>query len=319
MRKLIDQTSLEDRLRKNLENRLLPDSFLYVGQNGAENWLELDASSGFTVAARLTTLLKDSLASLTHYLPKPLSYVSLGVGSGEKERMVLSAVGPESISSYIPVDISEPMVVNAADVVSDMNLRVDGIVGLLEDLPNCAADWERPMVLAVTGNTFCNYHPDQIFPIIRSMVSPEDRFLVDFHLFDDSEDPDTVRTSIEQAYRSDENVRFNLGPLMSRGVPAEACEFHLDLVPVGNLSETVYRTNKTIAIRRRCTAVFDDSTIEFSAGDTIRLGFTYKYTANQILDIFDHYGFQIYAVYHDRPHTNMLVLAGSQSTKEDLK
>ena len=88
---LVTEQDLERRLREHLLGGLLPDAYLYVGR-GAGNW-RAGHSTGFRVASSLTQLLRQNADSLAPLLPKGLELLSLGVGEGLKERILLEAMG----------------------------------------------------------------------------------------------------------------------------------------------------------------------------------------------------------------------------------
>ena len=86
---IVSEKSMEERLCKCLKNHELPDYLLYTGTGGAKNWLKLDESETFPVARQLKIILENNIASIVRFIPSGMSLVSVGVGSGEKERILL--------------------------------------------------------------------------------------------------------------------------------------------------------------------------------------------------------------------------------------
>ena len=290
---LITRDDLEARLQECLEQRQMPDYFLYLGDPGVRNWLTLSGSGEFPVASRLTDLLRQSLPSIARHLSGVFDLVSLGVGSGEKERMLLEALVQRGVPSYYPVDISSQMVDEALNTVADIDVDKTGLVAFMEDLALLRKFWSPPVLLCLLGNNFCNHDPDHILAAVHGQLESDDLFLFDCHLFPaQREGEDPAREQVERVYRSQPNVRFNIDPLMQRGLDPDNCVFHLDLLPTETSLDTVYRTNKWLQILKDTAISCGPNKVLLAAGDTIHMGFTYKYTCRQVQGYLKRHGFQ---------------------------
>ena len=122
---------LEARLCECLKQHQIPDYALYLGDSGVKNWLDLDNSAEFTVASSLTGLLQQSAPALARHLPGRFDMVSIGVGSGEKEQILLETIIKNGDPAYYAVDISREMVDKALVTVADMDIEKTGY------LPHC--------------------------------------------------------------------------------------------------------------------------------------------------------------------------------------
>lgn len=310
---LITRDDLEVRLRECLEQRQLPDYFLYLGDSGVRNWLTLSSSEQFTVASRLTDLLRQSIPSIARHLSGRFNLVSIGVGSGEKERILLEALIQRGAPAYYPVDISSQMVDEALKTVADINVDKTGMVALLEDLALLRPFWNPPILLCLLGNNFCNYDPDHLLETVHGQIESNDLFLFDCHLFPAlREGEEAGREQIERAYRSQLNVRFNIDPLVQRGLDPDNCIFHLELLPMDTSLGTVYRTSKWLQILRDARISCGSSEVSLAAGDIIRLGFTYKYTCQQVQGYLQQHGFQAVELFLSSDGDNLLALVQRQ-------
>jgi uncharacterized SAM-dependent methyltransferase len=306
---LATRDDLEERLYQCLARREMPDYFLYLDDSGVSNWLALSGSGEFPVASRLTDLLERSLPSLIRYVAPGSSLVSIGVGSGEKERMILAEMARRGRPAYYAVDISSRMVDTAMGNVAGMDVEGGGVVAFLEDMASVRPLWSPPVLLCLLGNNFCNYDADHVLAIIHQQLTPDDLFLLDCHLFPaDGEGEDWGRTIVEQVYRCQENVRFNADPLVRRGLSQRDCVFHLDLVPVETSLGTVRRTSKFLRILKDTTLLCGQSTVRLAAGDIIRLGFTYKYTRPQVEACLESHGFERVELFTSPGGDNLLAL-----------
>lgn len=307
---LVTKDELEVKLCECLEQRQMPDCFLYLDHSGVRSWLALDSSEEFTVASRLIDLLQQSLPAIAEHISGKFNMVSIGVGSGEKERMLLEALVPRGTPAYYAVDISSEMVDQALNAVADINVAKTGLVAFLEDLPRLRQFWNPPVLLCLLGNNFCNYDTDYLLETVHAQLQCDDLFLFDCHLFPSPrEEQDRAREQIEQTYHSPLNVRFNLAPLIQRGVSPDNCAFHLNLLPMETSLGSVYRTKKWIEIRKDTTVSCGPNKVLLRAGDTISMGFTYKYTRPQIQGYLQRHGFQEVALFLSPDEDNLLVLA----------
>ncbi len=234
------------------------------------------------MASSLTQLLRQNADSLAPLLPKGLELLSLGVGEGLKERILLEAMGTARCSRYLPVDVSEPLVTAALKTVADLDLPKLGVVAFAEDLRALRPYRQGPAMVCLMGNNFSNYRPEELLAILSRETTRRDRLLFDCHLCPGGiANPEQWRRSVETTYRQGQNADFNLSPLTQRGIAKEDCRFSLDLVHLPSRQGPVYRTVKRIQVLRDCTAVVDGRPVHLR-GAQVEMGFTYKYTAEQV-------------------------------------
>ena len=315
---LITPTELESRLLACLRRRELPDCFLYVGDAGTRNWLDLDRSDDFTVATSLTALLSRNADAIARHLAPATTLLSIGVGNGQKERLLLEAMAERTVARYVAVDVSSRLVDEAMAAVEDLPVESLGITGLCEDLPVLLQHAGPPRLVALLGNNFCNYEPDALLTLMAKALDPDDLLLLDAHLLPERTDGlDAWRQGFVRAYRSPANVRFNLGPLTARGMDPEACSFHLELLPFETSQGQVLRTRKWIEVVRDAAVRLGSETVEFAAGDTLEMGFTYKYTAPQMEGTLRDHGFATLERFLSAADDNLLLLARPPSPGSD--
>ena len=300
---------LEDSLYRHLQRRQLPDCFLYTGQSGAQTWLDLEQSEDFPVASSLTNLLSHHVDSIAAEMPTGCDVVSIGVGAGSKERLLLEALLPDFEARYIAVDVSSELVDRALETVDDLDVDARGVVAFFEDLPDLRPRWDSPFLLCLLGNNFCNYHPDELLQNIFSQLSQEDLFLVDAHLRPEGREAiERWSREIDSAYGSERNARFNLQPLLTRGMDRAACDFNIGLTEVQTSAGSACRTRKHIRIREHSTLAFGNKIIELEPGETIEMGFTYKYTKAQLRELLASAGFRVVMGFRDGEGEHALVL-----------
>lgn len=295
-----------------------------MGAEGAKNWLTLDRSSTFPVARGLKTLLEENIDPLVKFIPSNMNLVSVGVGNGEKEQVLLkglirknSAESPASarrhLLRYYPIDVNGQFVEMALENVRDLPLEKMGIVGLIEDLPLLKKYLHPPLLFCILGNTFCNYEPDSILNLVCENLESGDLFLFDAHILPSSDDEEALwsaKRSIVGAYASRENALFNMYPLLQHGMVPEDFDFELLLSSVeSKVAGQLYRTKKTLYILKDTSFEVGSRAVAFKEGDSIRMGFTYKYTFDQLKTYLEARGFEILKAILNREGTNTIILA----------
>jgi uncharacterized SAM-dependent methyltransferase len=318
----ISEKGPEEKLYESLKKYELPDYLLYTGAGGANNWLKLEGSGTFPVARQLKIMLEKNVASIIRFVPACMSLVSVGVGSGEKERVLLEELIKKNIAEnpasekvsirYYPVDINNQFVDIALEKVKDLPVEKKGIVGFIEDMPLLKKHWHLPVLFCILGNSFCNYEPEFILQLVHENLEQGDLFFFDANLLPaqgSGEEAQSARKSILGTYASRENALFNMYPLLQYGMSPEDFDFELLLAHVDSRIGALYRTRKSLNILKDAEIRIGPETIGFREGDVIRMGFTYKYTYDQVLAFLDICGFEVLKAFLSEDRTNTLILA----------
>jgi L-histidine N-alpha-methyltransferase len=247
-----------------------------------------------------TAVLRDRAREIVATAGFPSELVELGSGSTLKARMLLDAMAAPS--RYVPVDVSERMVREAADELVDVypGLEVHGVVGDFErhlgEVP--APDGDGRLV-ALLGGTIGNFPPGsrrRLLRDVRGMLGPEDAFLLGTDLVKDP-------AIIEAAYNDSAGVtaEFNLNVLhvinreLGGNFPVEAFEHVAFFDPRREWIEMRLRA------RRACTAFIADLNlqVEFAAGEELRTEISAKFTPERLERDFRAAGMELAALWTD--------------------
>lgn len=308
---MIPPEDYERMLYESLLIKQLPDFFLYQGNEGAQNWLNLDGDASFPVAKQLTQLLLDNINEIISLFPSPINLVSIGIGAGDKEKIILERLLQRGdVPKYYAVDVNSRLVDIAISKVMKLPIYKLGIAGLFEDFNVLQTHWEHPFVFCMLGNNFNNYHPYDFFNTISSYIQKQDRLMIDSHLSSQGEVQtiDNIK-NIEQLYNTSANRKFNLHPLLQRGIQQSDCNFSIQLIPVKIMDDTVYRTRKQITIKKDCQVCCGKYKVNMSAGDIIEMGFTYKYKDDQLLNLIEKNGFYPLQYFADMNREHIIIIA----------
>jgi uncharacterized SAM-dependent methyltransferase len=313
---LLSDDILEQRLKYHLERRRLPDAFLYVGDSGTRNWLALESSKRFPVAAALTTLLQEHAGALARQTAHCRAVVSIGAGDAQKELLLLRELLRYSRPVCHIVDVSRPLVEAALYTLRCLGLETRGVAAFCEDLDHLSPHWGRPTLLCLLGNNFSNYDPAFLLRLIGRNLAAADALLLDASLLpEQQQDVNAWVREVETVYHSPENVRFNTAPLVTRGLDPESCRFELKLIRVTHPWGEIWRTQKRIHLLRPGRVHCGPATVTFAAGDVIEMGFTYKYRLSQLRDCLGRHGFRVADSRTDETGRNALLLAAQRTTE----
>lgn len=273
---LVTHEYLEDQLRRALERRSLPGYAPFLDDDGVRNWMAAEYAERLTVVADPAVFLKNSLPYLIeHFIPE-LSLVSIGVGNGRKERLLLESLLRIGSPSYYSIDISSPMIDAALNTVADINVEKTALVAFFQDLPILNRLWCHPSLLCLLGNTFSTYGAEYVLSAVRAELEPNDLFLFDCRL--SSRDA----PGIEQIISSPARVRFQIAPLIKRGLEPSAAEYVVTVVSAPTPDGPARRVDLSLRLLRQTVVNFATGPVVIDAGESIRLGSTWQYTAAQV-------------------------------------
>jgi uncharacterized SAM-dependent methyltransferase len=185
----------------------------YVGLGPSLAWISVSKDPTYPIMydsieafLRLWDGCRSALGSTKYH------YVSLGIGTGEKDRQVLDRLLLEhSDIYYVPVDISGHMLrLGAVETVRRMPGRVlpiemdfeeysavDALRKLLDDLVG-----DEPILFSLLGNSLANIEDEAEFlTLLSGLVRPQDLFALEVAITSRL-DPEAARAAAEERYGS---------------------------------------------------------------------------------------------------------------------
>jgi uncharacterized SAM-dependent methyltransferase len=233
-------------------------------------------------------------------------YVSLGVGTGEKDNCILRDLLRDHRGAYyFPVDMSQEMLrLGAREAIRDTSMarsatlpiqidfsveeNVDELRGLLDSIVS-----GEPILFSLLGNTLSNFAADlELFETIARLLRPQDRLLLEI-ASTDALSVEAQRAAADEYDRSRMFKDFVTSSLFQNtDLPVD-----LDSVSfVGSveteraiLIKTIYRNQTGDRI---VVTLPDRGKMSFAAGDTIRLSTMRKYTSTGIDSLVRDAGFE---------------------------
>ncbi len=223
-------------------------------------------------------------------------YVSLGLGTGEKDKSILSLLlnsNPDLF--YFPVDMSsEMLLLGVKKAIEGINLKRSHVLPILTDfsIAKNVSDLRtfldrilnaHPIMFSLLGNTLANFKQDtELLQTLSKLMRPDDRFLIEVATTEDLNEK--VAQAATREYQNARSFReFVTSALLQH------TDLHLDLESVS--FEGDIEADRAIIVKilyqnltgNRINIMLPDrSVINFEDQDTILLHLTRKYTSTGI-------------------------------------
>lgn len=228
---------------------------------------------------------------------KKYHFVSLGVGTGMKDRNILRFFlknNPDLL--YFPVDMSAEMLrLGVQGVAKGLQLKGSQILPVQVDFstPKSISDLQKlldrvvgdtPVLFSLLGNTLANFENDtQVLQTLSKLMRPEDKFLIEVAATDNLSSQ-ALQDTVNEYDNSKSFKEFVTSALLQH------TDLDIDLNSVF-FESSIEKPDKAIllkAVYRNITGnpdkvmLLDRSIINFPDKDTIRLYLTRKYTCSGI-------------------------------------
>jgi L-histidine N-alpha-methyltransferase len=211
----------------------------------------------------------------------PVELVELGSGATAKARLLLDAVDGAA-RRYVPVDVSERMVREAAVALVDdyEGMEIHGVVGdfqrHLDRVPPPVAG--EPRLVALLGGTIGNFPPGTRRSLLRdaaALLGPDDHFLLGTDLV---KDPAIIEAAYDDGRGVTAEFNRNILHVINRELAADFDPHAFDHVAFFDRRrewvEMRLRAQRPMTVR----VVDLDLQVEFAAGEELRTEISAKFT-----------------------------------------
>jgi L-histidine N-alpha-methyltransferase len=288
------------------DGKKISSGFSYWGIGPTIAWNRACNDPFYMVMKESIETFPDRLAQLLpHIGQQNYHYVSLGVGTGHKDRHILNEL--HKICSdlcYFPVDMSlemlrigtqeatigipiEPCKVLLIQIDFSIAKNVEESRHLLDRIVG-----DEPILFSLLGNTLANFDRDvTFFKTIAKLLRPQDRLMLEVASTDTLSD-NAVQEATEEYARSKAFKEFVTSALLQNTnlhVYTEDVSFVGLIEPDRAIQIKALYHNRTGSSTN--IMLPDRSEIDFPVEDTIRLYLTRKYTNHGINALVDECGF----------------------------
>lgn len=279
---------VERDLRECLRNRRIDPKFHYVTYKQAARWLAVhEAYSPARIDPDGAAVYERAFAGATEALGNgPVRLIGLGCGGGQKDaRMLIMLQGQGRELAYVPSDISLALVLTAARAAQNAvsGIPCHPVLCDLAHTPDLAQAFRAENLPKSDVITFFgmipNLEPEMIMPRLAGLVRAQDLLLFSANL---APGPDYA-AGVKQVLHGYDNPEtrdwlgtflYDLGIEQGDG----SIEFSIEDAKIG-----LKRIVADFCFTRPRILTVSGERFEFTAGEKIRLFFSYRYTPERVL------------------------------------
>jgi L-histidine N-alpha-methyltransferase len=229
-------------------------------------------------------ILKATAAALAT-LTGAAELVELGSGTAAKTRVLLDALyGAGTLVRYIPVDVTESMVRDCAEQLTDEypGLQVHGVIGDFERHLDRVPPAVGPRIVAFLGGTIGNFPPGSRRRMLReiaTLLGPADHLLMGTDLV---KDPGVLKDAYDDAQGVTAEFNRNVLRVLNRELEAGFDPDDFDHVALFD-HENEWIEMRLRARREHTTLVRAlDLPVHFHAGEEMRTEISAKFTPERL-------------------------------------
>jgi hypothetical protein len=252
----------KEAIRQAINNgRVCPTKYLYSTNEGCARWLEacdFNRNHNFIYYRDSIELLRQEAQSIIETAKSASSktstdfdFISLGCGDGRKDKIILEAMCSNIAENqkvyYYPIDISDPMIVEAirnvrgnsnesTDIEFRRKILIKAIVGdftaLKPALEFIYEERSNNNFFSILGNTLGNSSENEIVDSLNHAMFPGDFLLIEVNVDQGSLSEDRIETNF---YRTEQNQKRQFIPLEVWNVKFESTNMRYS-VEVGDSS-----------------------------------------------------------------------------------
>jgi uncharacterized SAM-dependent methyltransferase len=288
---------LRGRISTDGEGKRISSGFSYWGTGPTIAWALACNDPFYLVMKESTESFPSRWAQVLTHLDNPdYHYVSLGIGTGDKDRYILRDLyKANSELFYFPVDMSLEMLrvgiqeaMKGAPIARQRILPIQINFSVARDVDACRDLLERivgkkPILYSLLGNTIANFDRDsELLQTLSKLLRPQDQLLLEVAYTEDLSE-EAVQNAAEEYSRSRAFREFVTSALLQN---TDLC-INIDNVSFTSLMEldrairinAVYYNKTGTPLR---IMLPDRTSVDFPVMDTIRLYLTRKYTRKGI-------------------------------------
>ncbi len=294
-----------------LRQRNVPSKFSYWGDMETRHWLNVCKDPEYINWPLEIKLLEKNLPEIVRLAGRPVAnLVSLGIGNGEKDKMILDAFLKTRPVRYYALDISLPMVKAGFKTLGKTPVEKTAYIGDFVHLESFAPKIKKQSgganIISILGNTLGNLNQVNTLNLIRRSMDRHDYLLVSFQILEAGKILEIGE--ILGAYNTKAWHELSYGTIMRSGLKKSdgitEVEFGKDkLYPQLNIIEFFF------AFKKDKTIKYLNHEFDFKAGERILTYYSYKYDEKNITFLLNNNGFRIVKSFYSPGQKYLLALA----------
>lgn len=286
---------ISEEFMASLRRRNLPTKFQYWGREETQNWLNVCKDPEYINWPLEIRLLEANLPKIVELVnPRVKNLISLGIGNGEKDKMILNAFLKDRPMRYFAIDISLYMVKAGFKTLRKVPAEKTAYIGDFEHLEKLAPKIKKQTgsnnLISILGNTLGNLDQVATLNLIRRSMDRNDYLLFAVQILEKGEILHIGE--ILSAYNTKALQGLSFGAIMRSGLKKTDGIIEIEfgknkLYPQLNTVEYFFTFKKDRTIR------YLNQEINFKIGERIFTYYSYKYDKKNIAFLLNNNGFKI--------------------------
>lgn len=297
--------AVEEAMKTSLRARQMNHQFHYDSHKKGLRWMRLHEAHS---PARTDSNVEEIYKQLFHAVAEAVEaagafeIVSLGCGGGQKDCRLLRCLGesfPGVRRGYVGADVGLGLSLVAREAALSEGVAPGDARCFVIDLGS-TENWRAALQPLLDGRParriFCffgmlpNFSPVDVLPRLRSLLSPDDVLLVSANLAPGNDYAAAVHRIMPQ-YDNALTREWLLTVLQDLGIETQADGLHYSVAPCPD-ETPLQRIEAVYTFGSPARVEFGGETFSFTAGDPIRLFYSYRYTVSSIRELFEGHGME---------------------------
>lgn len=285
--------------------------FLYWGRKETQNWLNVCKDPEYINWPLEIKLLNTNLSEIIKLInPCVKNLIGLGIGNGEKDKMILNAFLKHRFMRYFAIDISLHMVKAGFKTLRKVPVEKTAYIGDFEHLEKLAPKIKKQTggsnLISILGNTLGNLDQVSTLNLIRRSMDKNDYLLFAVQILEKGKVLDIGE--ILNAYNTKVLQESSFGAIMRSGLKKSDGIIEIEfgknkLYPQLNTIEYFFTFKKDKTIK------YLGHEINFKTDERILTYYSYKYDEKNITFLLNNNGFRIVKCFFSPGQKYLLALA----------
>jgi len=293
-----------------LRRRNISTKFQYWGKKETQNWLNVCKEPEYINWPLEIELLNTNLPEIIKLVDKNVkNLISLGIGNGEKDKMILSAFLKNRPMRYFTIDISLHMVKAGFKALSKIPVEKTAYIGDFEHLETLAPKIKKRTdshnLISILGNTLGNLDQINTLNLIRRSMDKNDYLLFAVQILRRGKILDIGE--IFNAYNTKALQELSFGAIIRCGLKRTD-----GIIEIEFGKNKLYSQLDTIeyffTFKKDRTIKYLNHEINFKINERILTYYSYKYDEKNITFLLTNNGFKIVRYFFTPGHKYLLAL-----------
>jgi uncharacterized SAM-dependent methyltransferase len=278
-----------------LRRRNLPSKFEYWGKKEASHWLSICKDPEYVNWRQEIDLIRKSLPQIARRIgPGIGNLVGLGIGNGEKDKLILTQLTKHHPMRYHAIDISLDMMKTGLKALGGIPVEKNAYIGDFRHLEKIAPLIRKQTgsgnLYSILGNTFGNLDQKPLLTLLGKSMDRNDYLLMAVQMLETKEILNMGE--ILTAYSTSVWRDLSFGAMRRTGLRKSDGIIEMEFAPDKTFPQ-FHVVEYFYTFKKDKTITYLGERLSFKKGERIPIYFSYKYDEKNLNAMLDDYGFKI--------------------------